>query len=265
MTFTVPIAESDVTSLVTDLAAKSPLASPTLTSSPVFPTGTTAATQSAADSSTKLATTAFVTTADNLKANLASPTFTGTVTTPNGSGATDLAAFGQIPTAGSLGGPPKIVFRTSDATPITNSAAFANDDTLLWAVGANDRWVFQAFLTFTAANSGGAAATADVKTNWSVPASGTMQHGMFGIATNTFNGYGNILASGSPNAVRTAAQSSNASAMGSEALAYGLSLAGFYTGGGTAGNVVLQWAQGTSDASTLQINKNSLILAVRLA
>ena len=54
------------------------LASPTFTGTPTLPTGTIATTQSAADSSTKVATTAFVTTADNLKADIASPTFTGT-------------------------------------------------------------------------------------------------------------------------------------------------------------------------------------------
>jgi hypothetical protein len=43
---------------------------------------TNGVTQSAGDSSLKLATTAFVTTADNLKANLASPTFTGTPAAP---------------------------------------------------------------------------------------------------------------------------------------------------------------------------------------
>jgi hypothetical protein len=45
-------------------------------------------TQTAGDSSLKLATTAFVTTAGNLKANLASPTFTGTPTLPTGTIAT---------------------------------------------------------------------------------------------------------------------------------------------------------------------------------
>jgi hypothetical protein len=45
---------------------------------------TNGVTQTAGDSSLKLATTAFVTTADNLKANLASPTFTGTPTLPTG-------------------------------------------------------------------------------------------------------------------------------------------------------------------------------------
>ncbi len=66
----------------TALDLKAALASPTFSGTPSLPTGTTATTQSAADSSTKLATTAFATTADNLKANLASPTFTGTVTVP---------------------------------------------------------------------------------------------------------------------------------------------------------------------------------------
>ena len=61
-----------------DLSTYATLASPTFTGTPTLPTGSIATTQTAADSSTKLATTAFVTTADNLKANLASPTFTGT-------------------------------------------------------------------------------------------------------------------------------------------------------------------------------------------
>ena len=48
----------------------------TFSSSPIIPTVT------ASDSSTKAASTAFVTTADNLKANIASPTFTGTPAAP---------------------------------------------------------------------------------------------------------------------------------------------------------------------------------------
>lgn len=64
----------------TALNLKADLASPTFSGTPSLPTGTTATTQSPADSTTKLATTAFVTTADNLKAPLASPAFTGTPT-----------------------------------------------------------------------------------------------------------------------------------------------------------------------------------------
>ena len=50
---------------------------------------TNGVTQSAGDSSLKLATTAFVTTADNLKANLASPTFTGVPAAPTASPGTN--------------------------------------------------------------------------------------------------------------------------------------------------------------------------------
>lgn len=54
------------------------ITSPTLSGTPVAPTPV------AGDNTTKVATTAFVTTADNLKANLASPAFTGTPLLPTG-------------------------------------------------------------------------------------------------------------------------------------------------------------------------------------
>jgi hypothetical protein len=86
-----------------------PLASPTFTGTPSLPTGTAGVTQSAGDSSTKLATTAFVATATSgflststasstyltqssaasTYAPLASPTFTGAPTAPPVSGSTD--------------------------------------------------------------------------------------------------------------------------------------------------------------------------------
>lgn len=87
------IAESAVTNLTTDLAAKAPLASPTFTGTPSLPTGTTGTTQSPADNSTKLATTAYADAIAALKANLASPTFTGSPVLPTGTtGVTQTAA-----------------------------------------------------------------------------------------------------------------------------------------------------------------------------
>jgi hypothetical protein len=61
---------------------------------------TNGVTQTAGDSSLKLATTAFVTTADNLKANLASPTFTGTVTIPAGASITGYATESYVTSQG---------------------------------------------------------------------------------------------------------------------------------------------------------------------
>lgn len=63
-------------------ATVAPIASPTFTGTPTLPTGTIGVTQSAGNSTTAIATTAFVTTADNLKANIASPTFTGVPAAP---------------------------------------------------------------------------------------------------------------------------------------------------------------------------------------
>ena len=89
-----PLASPTFTGTVTIPAGASisgfaPMASPTFTGTPSLPTGTTCVTQTAGDSTTKLATTAFVTTADNLKANLASPTFTGTPAAPTATTATN--------------------------------------------------------------------------------------------------------------------------------------------------------------------------------
>ena len=53
-----------------------------MSDSPAFTGTPTAPTASSVTNNTQLATTAYVTTADNLKANIASPTFTGTVTLP---------------------------------------------------------------------------------------------------------------------------------------------------------------------------------------
>lgn len=72
------------TGYAASIALKAPLASPTFTGTPTLPTGTIGVTQAALDSTTKLATTAFVTTAGNLKAPLASPVFTGDVNVSTG-------------------------------------------------------------------------------------------------------------------------------------------------------------------------------------
>lgn len=72
------IAQSSVTSLASDLALKAPLASPTFTGTVTVPTPT------AADNSTKAASTAYVQGELTAKAPLASPTFTGSPVLPSG-------------------------------------------------------------------------------------------------------------------------------------------------------------------------------------
>jgi hypothetical protein len=81
------------TALQTTVDGKADKASPTFTGTPVLPAGTIGVTQPAIDNSTKLATTAFVQQATagialqaavDLKAPIASPTFTGTPSLPTG-------------------------------------------------------------------------------------------------------------------------------------------------------------------------------------
>lgn len=105
--------------IATALAAKAPLASPTFTgtvvvpvasggtspaqktyvdsavaglaplASPIFTGNPTAPTPTAGDNDTSIATTAFVTTADNLKANAANAALTGTPTAPTAAAGTN--------------------------------------------------------------------------------------------------------------------------------------------------------------------------------
>lgn len=78
---------------VAQVTGAAPLASPTFTGTPAAPT------PSASDNSTKIATTAYVDTADALKANLASPALTGNPTAPTqtaGNNSTRLATTAYV-------------------------------------------------------------------------------------------------------------------------------------------------------------------------
>jgi hypothetical protein len=86
---------------------------------------TNGVTQSAGDSSLKLATTAFVTTADNLKANLASPTFTGTPAAPTatpGTNTTQIATTAFVTAA-----VPAVATTAQIISPSSNTAMMTPD------------------------------------------------------------------------------------------------------------------------------------------
>lgn len=105
------------------------LASPTFSGTPSLPSGTFGATQAANDSTTLIATTAFVTTANNLKANLASPTFTGAPTLPTGAIAVTQAQGDNTTAVATtafvkVARDPQVQTLTSSATP---TPTFLND------------------------------------------------------------------------------------------------------------------------------------------
>jgi hypothetical protein len=126
----VPVANDYSVGAITGAA---PLASPTFTGTPAAPTAT------GGTNTTQLATTAFVTTADNLKANLASPTFTGTPAAPTATGGTNTTqiattAFVAAAVAGAAPVPSSapfpvgfacLLYNNSSGTPISPNATVA--------------------------------------------------------------------------------------------------------------------------------------------
>lgn len=150
--------ESATPTVTVDTTVIAPLASPTFTGTPTLPTGTIAVTQTVADNSTKVATTAFVrgevtalvnsatatldtlgeiatalgndanlsatlTTSIGLKAPLASPTFTGTVTIPSGASISGFALLASPTFTGTPTLPTGTIATTQTAADSTTAVA----------------------------------------------------------------------------------------------------------------------------------------------
>jgi hypothetical protein len=301
----------------TGLEWADPLASPAFTGNPTAPT------QTAGNNSTRLATTAYVDTADGLlipkslvttKGDIIAATAASTPArlavgsdgqvltadaastpgvkwaTPSGGGsmatdtlwnaAGDLAVGTGSDTATRLGigsngnvltsngttatwaapgaGPFTVVARTSD-TAARNSgntgSTLTADDTLLFAVSGNstDVYFVEMILLFS---TGAAGATSDAKAAWNVP-SGTTIKGGYGFVA------GSAGFPGSPASATSYSPTAFLAAAGPWVWAMGNSTEFFARGelfvyvGGTSGNVVMTWAQNTSDASNLILTKGS--------
>ena len=150
---------------------------------------------------------------------------------------------------------PKVIRRASDSTPLTSQATPQNDDTLLWAVGANEIWFFQLYLNINAANT-----TMDFKAGWSVPTGTTMQWGWQAATAGT--GWAIAGTGGTPGAAIT--ESGNALLGTGAAITNQAALQGYVTVGSTSGTVNFQWSQNTSDAGNLILKANSHLLLYRL-
>lgn len=104
------------------------IASPTFTGVPAVPTA------NASTNTTQIATTAFVTTADNLKANIASPTFTGTPLAPTANAntnTTQIATTEFVTSAVSTGLASAVINALDDVADVTITTA-TNGDLLKW-------------------------------------------------------------------------------------------------------------------------------------
>lgn len=135
------------------------------------------------------------------------------------------------------------VRKASDET-VNNSATLQNDDDLAAGLAANDVMFFRAVLFYDSN------ATADIKITFTVPTGATIKWGPDAgsrvTSTGSVSGSSIITASGS-------------------SLAFGgissgvMTVSGVVVNGATAGNLQLQWAQNTADASDSKILAGSFL------
>lgn len=143
----------------------------------------------------------------------------------------------------------KVVRKTADET-VNNSVTLQNDDELLLAMAANEIWEFRLYLIVDSS------AVADFKIGWAVPAGCTLKW-----AANQFDTTLN-------NVVRMAQVESETQGIGSPgvtrhdliAVVHGLAI-----NGANAGNLQLQWAQNTAEASNTVLKANSCLIGTKLA
>lgn len=150
------------------------------------------------------------------------------------------------------------VVKTADET-VTASTTVQNDDHLIFAIGASatEIWFFEGMLLINGAN-----ATMDFKFTFTGPASST---GAFGGGSGTgatgFSGFAQLGGGVSIGNLAAFATTINAPTGTAN---IGLQVQGWVFGGGTAGNVTLQWAQAASDAGNLVMKKGSFLRAKKL-
>jgi len=144
---------------------------------------------------------------------------------------------------------PRTIYKTADET-VNNSAALQNDDHLLFAVNANEEWIFKIALFITAVNM-----AADLQLDLTCPAAGVVRFGQDDAAMST----GGVTTAG-------------IWAVGGGTLQFGAAMAdnmivkvtGHYLGGANAGNVQLRWAQAAAHASDLTVARGSFLQAWRI-
>jgi len=160
--------------------------------SPAFTGNPTAPTASPGDNDTTIATTAFVTTADNLKANLASPTFTGVVTIPSGaliSGylTTTAGDAAYVPINGAGGTPTSITLTNASGTAASLTAgSVTTNANLTGVVTSTGNATAIADAALSIGKTSGLQAAIDLKANLASPSlTGTPLSTTASIDTNT--------------------------------------------------------------------------------
>lgn len=147
-----------------------------------------------------------------------------------------------------------IVVKSADET-VNNSAVLQADDELLFAIGTSGFWEFEFKLWIESTTA------ADFKVAIIGPAAVTGYYTAYRNTTGDPTD-GNFASSASTNFSAPSGFACQMSAAGSFAL---VMVKGVVRSGGTAGNVVLHWAQNAANAVDTTVKEDSLLVAIRRA
>lgn len=145
--------------------------------------------------------------------------------------------------------------RKSADESVTSSDTLQNDDVLLFAIAANETWVFR-FVVFNTSASG----TPDIKVAVTVPAAAAVSYGVIGATVGTAS---SPVTSMTMEYTATGGTGLAAGIAASEL--YVLVLEGSVANGANAGNVTLQWAQNTSNGTATTVKVGSTVIGIRIA
>ena len=141
-------------------------------------------------------------------------------------------------------------YKTGDES-VTSSTTLQNDDLLVLPVVAAGRYIVECYFTYTgAADPGGG-----LKMGWTGPSGSTMRWATYGTNQGTLTTYDVV--SQALGGGRVVATNS-----GTEMSCHPY---GVLNVGGTSGNLQLQWAQGTSNATPTILKAGSFVHARRIA
>lgn len=141
-------------------------------------------------------------------------------------------------------------YKASDET-VNNSSTLQNDDDLYFAIAANEVWGFHFILDYLSGT------TPDIKFAVTVPSGATIAGGLLGMASGSVS-RGMIRLSG-------VAVAQDGLGVTPGAHNYMTTIHGFVVNSTNAGNVQLQWAQNTANASDTKVLAGSHLLAHKLS
>lgn len=160
-----------------------------------------------------------------------------------------LSAERVVATPASGGAIPYLVRKTADET-VNNSSVLQNDDHLLYALAASEEIMFECDIWYSSG------ATPDMKATWTVPAGAAIMWSTTGFDTGGSSHNDSFLVQASGTTLDYS---------GSTTPQRHARMKGQVINGANAGNLQLQWAQNTANASDTKVLKNSILRVWKLA